>query len=110
VLQTVAQKSFWILTKQLMMVWHWYQLDHIQITCSRQITLPAPHHSIFCRPDALPEAQPTAQKSLKEMQKNVKQVSKILVIYTVELCRTRLSCYRPNDVLSPVKPGLVQQI
>ena len=30
--------------------------------CSRQITTPAPHHSVFCRPDALPAAQPTASK------------------------------------------------
>ena len=31
-------------------------------TCSRQITTPAPHHSVFYRPDALPAAQPTASK------------------------------------------------
>ena len=30
--------------------------------CSRQITMPAPHHSAFYRPDALPAAQPTASK------------------------------------------------
>jgi len=29
---------------------------------TRQITMPAPHHSIFYRPDALPAAQPTASK------------------------------------------------
>ena len=29
---------------------------------SRQITTPVPHHSVFCRPDALPAAQPTASK------------------------------------------------
>ena len=29
---------------------------------SRQITRPAPHHSVFYRPDALPAAQPTASK------------------------------------------------
>jgi len=28
--------------------------------CSRQITMPAPHHSVFYRLDALPAAQPTA--------------------------------------------------
>ena len=33
--------------------------------CSRQITMPAPHHSVFYRPDALPAAQPTASKALK---------------------------------------------
>jgi len=31
-------------------------------TRSRQITMPAPHHSIFYRPDALTAAQPTASK------------------------------------------------
>jgi len=30
--------------------------------CSRQVTMPAPHHSVFYRPDALPVAQPTASK------------------------------------------------
>ena len=30
---------------------------------SRQITMPAPHHSVFYRPDALPAAQTTASKS-----------------------------------------------
>ena len=29
---------------------------------SRQITMPATHHSVFYRPDALPAAQPTASK------------------------------------------------
>ena len=29
---------------------------------SHQITMPAPHHSVFYRPDALPAAQPTASK------------------------------------------------
>ena len=28
----------------------------------RQITMPAPHHSVFYRPDALPASQPTASK------------------------------------------------
>jgi len=30
--------------------------------CSRQITIPAPQHFIFYRPDALPDAQPTMSK------------------------------------------------
>ena len=44
-------KPFWILLKQEMMGWQWHQLNHMQIICtslqSRQITTPAPHHSIF---------------------------------------------------------------
>ena len=34
---------------------------------SRQITTPAPHHSVFYRPDALPAAQPTASKHWRRM-------------------------------------------
>ena len=33
---------------------------------SRQITTPAPHHSVFYRPDALPAAQPTASKRWRQ--------------------------------------------
>ena len=33
---------------------------------SRQITMPAPHHSGFYRPDALPAAQPTASRHWKQ--------------------------------------------
>jgi len=32
----------------------------------RQITTPAPHHSVFYRPDALPAAQPTASKHWRD--------------------------------------------
>jgi len=32
--------------------------------CSRQITTPAPHHSVFYRPDALPAAQPTTSHDI----------------------------------------------
>jgi len=33
---------------------------------SRQITMPAPHHSVFYRSDALPAAQPTASKHWRQ--------------------------------------------
>ena len=33
---------------------------------SRQITMPAPHHSVFYRPDAIPAAQPTASKHRRQ--------------------------------------------
>jgi len=43
--------------------WQWHQLGHMQVCSrSRQITPPAPHHSVFYRPDALPTAQSTASK------------------------------------------------
>jgi len=57
-------KPIWNLMKQEMMGWQWHQLDHMQITCtsSRQITMPAPHHSIVYRQDALPDVPPTVSK------------------------------------------------
>jgi len=33
---------------------------------SRQITMPAPHCSVFCRPNALPAAQPTVSKHWRQ--------------------------------------------
>ena len=43
--------------------WQWNPLGYVQVcTRSRQITTPAPHHSVFYRPDALPAAQPTVSK------------------------------------------------
>ena len=42
--------------------WQWHQLGHMQVCTSRQITTPAPHHSVFYRPNALPAAQPTVSK------------------------------------------------
>ena len=49
--------------------WQWHQLGHTKdksAPCSRQITTPAPHHSVFYRPDALPVAQPTASMHWRE--------------------------------------------
>ena len=46
--------------------------------CSRQITMPAPHHSVFYRTDALTAAQPTASKHWR-------QNLKLSVIMTNEL-------------------------
>ena len=44
--------------------WQWHLLGHMQVCTSlrRQTTTPAPHHSVFYRPDALPAAQPTVSK------------------------------------------------
>ena len=61
--------------------WQWHQLGHMQV-CTKQITMPAPHHSVFYRPDALPAAQPTVSKHWrhKKVQKKV-QKSTILNKY-----------------------------
>jgi len=39
------------------MGWQWQQLDHMQIICTSLQTVL--HHSIFYRPDALPDTKPT---------------------------------------------------
>jgi len=62
--RTTKVKPIWILMKQKMMGWQWHQLDHMQITCT---SLQTDNHAstsslIFCRPDALPDAEPTASK------------------------------------------------
>ena len=43
---------------------------------SRQITTPAPHHSVFYRPDALPATQPTASKHCGQSSTDIKSISK----------------------------------
>jgi len=43
--------------------WQWHPLAICKCAShSRQITTPAPHHSVSYRPDALPAAQPKASK------------------------------------------------
>ena len=43
--------------------WQWYHLSICKSApCSRQITMPAPHHSVFYRLDAHPATQPTVSK------------------------------------------------
>jgi len=42
--------------------WQWHQLGHMQVCISLQTTTPAPDHSFFYRPDALPAAQQIASK------------------------------------------------
>ena len=61
-------KPVWILLKQETM-------SGSGISCaicksaprSRQITMPAPHHSVFYRPDTLPATQPTVSKHWRHM-------------------------------------------
>jgi len=60
-------KPIWILLKQETVS----SSDISRATCksahrSRQITTPAPYHSVFYRPDALPAAQPTVSKHWKQ--------------------------------------------
>ena len=55
---------------------------------SRQITMPAPHHSVFYRPDAIPAAQPTASKHWRDTIMHIVPVFvKILYVSVVHFCR-----------------------
>ena len=61
-------KPIWILLKQETVSgsgisWAIYK----SAPCSRQITTPATHHSVFYRPDALPAAQPTVSKHWRDV-------------------------------------------
>jgi len=56
-------KPIWILLKQETVSGSGISWTICKLApCSRQTTTPAPHHSVFYRPDALPAAQPTASK------------------------------------------------
>ena len=65
-------KSIWILLKQETVSGSGISWAICKSApCSRQITTPAPHHSVFYRPDALPVAQPTASKHWRPVCKSV---------------------------------------
>ena len=58
----------------------------------RQITMPAPHHSVFCRPGALSAAQPTASKHWRQhlhihRESKKKQDTKLLAITSLTIIR-----------------------
>jgi len=54
--------------------WQWHQLGICKSAPrSRQITMPAPHHSVFYMPDALPATQPTANGVLLKMEVGIRK-------------------------------------
>ena len=57
--------------------------------CSRQITMPAPHHSLFYRPDALPVAQPAASKHWRPASPTVRWYRKFLLTNISVIIRSR---------------------
>jgi len=64
-------KPIWILLKQETVsgsIIYWATCK--SASRSRQITTPAPHHSVFYRPDALPAAQPTESKHWRDWKGN----------------------------------------
>ena len=68
---------------------------------SRQITTPAPHHSGFYRPDALPAAQPTASKHWRQITQPTAYCNKS---YDFSDSLNMLSiCYKLRPVLAAYK-------
>ena len=56
--------------------------------CSRQITKPTPHRSVFYRPDALPVAQPTASNHWRHF---------IIIIITINVFVWQIACQSSDD-------------
>jgi len=67
----------WAGTRKVKPIWIWLKQQTVSgsgiswaicksAPCSRQTTTPAPHHSVFYRPDALPVTQPTASKHWRQ--------------------------------------------
>ena len=61
--------------------------------CYRQITTPAPHHSVFYRPDALPAAQPTVSKHWRQVRYLDKSS---LCPWAPDHATSQSECSRPN--------------
>ena len=67
----------------------WHQLGHMQVCISLQTdNHPAPYHSVFYRPDALPAAQPTASKYWRQ---NVSSVTESKLFYLFSRVNTAFS-------------------
>ena len=56
---------------------------------SRQITTPAPHHSVFYRPDALPATQPTASKHWRQLRLRLRQLRLNTPLHIISLAAQR---------------------
>ena len=83
--------------------WQWHQLNHMQAICTllHKITMPTPHHSVFCGPDALPDARTTASKQYFNFNVKFKSSSPSLSLSnmhkTAQLYNVRAET-KPNDV------------
>jgi len=58
----VGTRPFWIVIKQ---GWKWHQLDHMHLATSS-------HHSVFYRPDALPDVNCQCQSTEDKLSENDK--------------------------------------
>ena len=101
-------KPIWILLKQETVSGSgisWYICK--SAPHSRQITTPAPHRSVFYRPDALPAAQPTASKHwrhhknvfkscfIPNVQNSIPILSLLSYLFKLHICGVFLSQAKP---------------
>jgi len=85
---TRKEKPIWILLKQ-----ETVSGSGITVSAprSRQITMPAPHHSVFYRPDALPDTQPKVLKHRK-INRAAMYIISMAVIYKLFSSSRSCSC------------------
>ena len=60
--------------------------------CSRQTTMPVPHHSDFYKPDALPAAQPTTSKHWRQYNNTSKMMKYLSVMCSLHLVTWTCLC------------------
>jgi len=90
--RTAWVKPIWILLKQETVSGSGISWDICKSTTrSRQITMPAPHHSVFYRPDALPAAQPTATKHWRHKTTKMLTLISAAAMHIIKFFRMRCS-------------------
>jgi len=68
---------------------------------SRQITTPALHHSVFCRPDALPDTQATASEGHKTTAQRVQNCTHSNDTNTVSVNQSSLHSWHRLPSMTP---------
>ena len=95
---TIKVKPIWILLKQQTMsgsVISWAICK--SASRFRQITMPAPHHSVFYRPDALLAAQPTASEHWRQYKPSyIRRKQTVIHLPTPPENVTTLTCELQN--------------
>ena len=76
--------------------WQWHQLGRKSAPRSILITTPAPHHSVFYRPDALPVGQPTASKHWRKSIPTVVH-NKLTHLPRTRMTKTHNTNEQPNE-------------
>ena len=69
---------------------------------SRQITMPAPHHSVFYTPDALPAGQPTASKHQRPVN-HTDHVTNSLATLVIQSLVTDPTTWQPGSTFLVVR-------